>query len=173
MSEPHDSTASNESEAPDVGGPGVEAPDVKAADTKAAASEVPIDPQTAAFAGKMFDLARSGESSALAAYIDAGVPVGLTNAAGDSLLMLAAYHEQPDCVRVLLDRGAPVDAVNDRGQTPLAGAVFKGNDVIVDLLLGAGADPWAAGASAWTAAHVFGRDDYVAGFTAAREATES
>lgn len=34
----------------------------------------------------MFDLARSGEAEKLARYVDAGVPVKLTNGAGDTLL---------------------------------------------------------------------------------------
>jgi ankyrin repeat protein len=44
-------------------------------------------------------LARSGDADALAAYIDAGVPVNLTNDKGDTLLMLAAYHGHEAAVR--------------------------------------------------------------------------
>ena len=40
----------------------------------------------------MFDLARAGEAERLAAYVEAGVPVDLTDASGNTLLMLAAYH---------------------------------------------------------------------------------
>jgi hypothetical protein len=75
----------------------------------------------AELAGRLFDMARSGESATLAAYLDAGVPVNLTNGAGDTLVMLAAYHGHPGTVRALTDRGADVNRVNDRGQTPLAG----------------------------------------------------
>jgi uncharacterized protein len=41
-------------------------------------------------AGRLFDMARSGDTATLAAYLDAGVPVNLTNGAGDTLVMLAA-----------------------------------------------------------------------------------
>lgn len=84
------------------------------------------DPEVVELATKVFDLARRGETEALAAYVDAGVPANLTNDRGDSLLMLAAYHGHAAAVTALVGRGADPDRANDRGQTPLAGAVFKG-----------------------------------------------
>lgn len=127
------------------------------------------DPDVAELAGRLFDMARSGEVERLAAYLDAGVPVNLTNAAGDTLVMLAAYHGHPATVRVLTERGADVDRPNDRGQTPLAGAVFKGEDEVVSLLVEAGADPAAGAPSAVEAAHVFGRSEYLELFGESRQ----
>ena len=112
-------------------------------------------------AGRLFDMARAGDAATLAQYVDAGVPVNLTNAAGDTLVMLAAYHGHADAVRALVDRGADVNRPNDRGQTPLAGAVFKGEDAVVAALVAAGADPAAGQPSALDAARMFGRDDYL------------
>jgi ankyrin repeat protein len=89
----------------------------------------------------MFDLARGGETERLAAAVDLGIPVNLTNEVGDSLLMLAAYHDHPDTVRALLDRGADTARVNDRGQTALGAAVFRRSERSVTHLLAAGADP--------------------------------
>ncbi len=109
-------------------------------------------------AHQMFDLAREGAFERLAAYVDAGVPVELTDAAGNTLLMLAAYHGHPATVAALVERGADVDRVNDRGQSPLAGAVFKGEDEVVATLLGHGADPDAGTPSARATAEMFGRD---------------
>ena len=43
----------------------------------------------------ILDLARDGQTDKLADVLQAGCPVNLTNAAGDSLLMLAAYHSTP------------------------------------------------------------------------------
>lgn len=83
-------------------------------------SEAP-DPEVVELATKIFDLARRGETEALVAYVDAGVPADLTNDRGDSLVMLAAYHGHADAVRALLERGAEADRVNDRGQTPSPG----------------------------------------------------
>jgi len=119
-------------------------------------SEAP-DPEVVELATKIFDLARRGETEALVAYVDAGVPANLTNDRGDSLVMLAAYHGHADAVRALLGRGAEADRINDRGQTPLAGAVFKGEEAVIRTLLDAGADPAAGTPSAVDTARMFGK----------------
>ncbi len=103
----------------------------------------------------IIDLARNGETSALAAAIDSGVPVNLTNGAGDSLLILAAYHCHVGTVEMLLGRGADTERVNDRGQTALGAATFRQQREIVQLLLDAGADPNAGGRSALEVAAFF------------------
>ncbi|MGO1769296.1 MAG: ankyrin repeat domain-containing protein [Microbacterium sp.] len=110
-----------------------------------------------AFANRLFDLARAGDA-ALVAYLDEGVDANLTNAAGDTLLMLAAYNGHAGLVSALIERGADVDRRNDRGQAPVAGAVFKGDDAIVRLLIEAGADLDAGTPSARETAAMFGRD---------------
>jgi uncharacterized protein len=110
-------------------------------------------------AGRLFEMARRGDADPLAAYVDAGVPVNLMNDAGDTLLMLAAYHGHAGAVRALVARGADVDRVNDRGQAPLAGAVFKGEDDVVRALVDAGADPLGGHPTAVDTARMFGRDD--------------
>jgi ankyrin repeat protein len=107
----------------------------------------------------LFDRARAGEAERLAAYVDAGVPADLTDSAGNTLLMLAAYHGHPRVVSVLIERGADVDVINDRGQTPLAGAVFKGYPDVVAVLVAAGADPDLGSPSARAAAQFFDRPD--------------
>ncbi|MEV7343764.1 ankyrin repeat domain-containing protein [Streptomyces sp. NPDC093544] len=121
-------------------------------------SEAP-DPDVVELATKIFDLARRGETEALVAYVDAGVPANLTNDRGDSLVMLAAYHGHADAVSALLKRGAEADRINDRGQTPLAGAVFKGEEAVIRALLDAGADPAAGTPSAVDTARMFGKTE--------------
>ncbi|MFG3615942.1 ankyrin repeat domain-containing protein [Nocardia sp. NPDC047654] len=118
-----------------------------------------IDPELLELAGKVFDFARRGDSARLAAYVDAGVPVDLTNDAGDTLLMLAAYHGHTEAVAALLERSADPNRANDKGQTPLAGAVFKGETEIVRHLTAAGADPDAGTPSARDAAVMFGKNE--------------
>lgn len=100
-----------------------------------------IDPEVIELAGRVFDLARSGRTDELAAYLDAGVPADLTNDKGDTLLVLAAYHAHPGTVAALLARGADPGRVNDRGQTALGAAVFRRSAEAVRALLAAGADP--------------------------------
>lgn len=121
-------------------------------------SEAP-DPEVVELATKIFDLARQGQTEALVAYVDAGVPASLTNDRGDSLVMLAAYHGHADAVRALVARGAAAGGVNDRGQTPLAGAVFKGSEGVIRALLEGGADPSEGTPSAVDTARMFGRTE--------------
>ncbi|MBB6625868.1 ankyrin repeat domain-containing protein [Nocardioides sp. KIGAM211] len=120
-------------------------------------SDAGPSPELVELAHQMFDLAREGAGERLLAYVDAGVPADLTDASGNTLLMLAAYHGHAAVVAGLAERGAEVDRTNDRGQTPLAGAVFKGEDDVVAALLALGADPDAGQPTARATAEMFGR----------------
>ncbi|MFC7450492.1 ankyrin repeat domain-containing protein [Rhodococcus daqingensis] len=124
-------------------------------------TDEPIDPRLQEIAQRVFDAARAGDVPALGAYLDAGVPVNLTNGAGDTLLMLAAYHGHAEAVQLLIDREADVDRLNDRGQSPVAGAIFKGEEAVVRALAAAGADPNAGHPTAVDSAKMFGRQDYL------------
>lgn len=132
-------------------------------------SDAPADAEppteVAELAGRLYDMARTGDADALAAYVDAGVPVNLTNDSGDTLVMLAAYHGHASTVRALVERKADVNRLNDRGQSPVAGAVFKGEDDVVRALLEGGADPLAGHPTAVDTARMFGRDDLLAVLT--------
>ena len=123
----------------------------------------PLPDELVEIAHHVFDLARAGDDVRLAAYVDAGVPADLTDASGNTLLMLAAYHGHADAVRALVARGADVDRLNDRGQSPLAGAVFKGEDAVVGVLVESGADPDVGQPSAHATAVMFGREDLLGG----------
>jgi ankyrin repeat protein len=115
----------------------------------------PIDQDVLEFAHQVFDLARNGDGPRLAAYVEAGLPVNLTNDKGDTLLMLATYHNHPEAVRALLACGADVGRVNDRGQTALAAAVFRQSAESVTALLAAGANPLDGAPSAVDMANFF------------------
>ncbi|HEY1180337.1 MAG TPA: ankyrin repeat domain-containing protein [Phytomonospora sp.] len=131
-------------------------------------SQAPHDPELAERDGAVFDMARTGDTARLAAYVDAGVPVDLANDKGDSLLMLAAYHGHVSAVRMLLEHGADPNTLNERGQSPLAGAVFKAESEVVKTLLDAGADAEAGTPSARAAAEMFGQSRYLEWFTTSR-----
>src|SRR6201999_3795817 len=117
-----------------------------------------LDIEVLDLASRLFDWARSGEAATLAAYVDAGVPVNLTNTNGDTLVMLASYYGHESTVAALIARGADVDRHNNRGQTPLTGAVFKNDTTIIELLLSADADPLAGSPSALETARFFGKE---------------
>ncbi|MDO9379474.1 MAG: ankyrin repeat domain-containing protein [Nocardioidaceae bacterium] len=115
-------------------------------------------PELVDLAHQMFDLARAGDAQRLGAYLEAGVPVDLTDASGNTLLMLAAYHGHVATVQTLVEHGAEVNRLNDRGQSPLAGAVFKGEDYVVSVLIGAHADPDLGSPTARATARMFGKE---------------
>ncbi|QLY28242.1 ankyrin repeat domain-containing protein [Nocardia huaxiensis] len=120
-----------------------------------------IDPQVLELASKIFDMARSGDAAGLASYIEAGVPVNLTNDRGDTLLMLAAYYGHADAVTTLLAHGADPNGATGSGQTPVAGAVFHGAADVVKALLAAGADLDAGAPSARESAAMFDKTEWL------------
>lgn len=120
------------------------------------------DDDAIALANSMLDAARGGDSAPLLARIDQGAPVDLRDAAGNSPLMLAAYHGHAELVGELVARGADVDLANDRGQSPLAGVAFKGFTEVARVLLEAGADPDLGTPSALETAKYFERAEIVA-----------
>ena len=107
------------------------------------------------------ELARAGDSATLLEFVDHGLPIDCTDADGNSLLMLAAYNDQPACVLALLDRGADPNLRNHRDQVPIAGALFKGADEVVAILRAAGADLDAGTPTARQAAAMFGREHLI------------
>ena len=119
----------------------------------------PPDSQLVTIAHACFDFARAGDTERLGAYIEHGVPANLTDATGNTLLMLAAYHGHADTVSALVDLGADPDRTNDRGQSPLGGAIFKGEDDVVAALLVAEADLDVGTPSAREAAKMFDRGE--------------
>ena len=140
-----------ENTAPDASPSGAPAPNATAPDDEAVA-----------LAHRLFQAAREGDTGLLRTYLDAGAPATMTNAAGDSLLMLAAYHGHAETVQLILAHGGEANTANDRGQTPLAGAAFNGYTDVSRVLLDAGADPDAGTPSARAAAQMFARAEILA-----------
>lgn len=126
-----------------------------------------------AFLQRVLDLARRGCADELADAVDRGVPANLTGGAGDTLLILAAYHDHPTTVRALLARGADPNRVNDRGQTALGAAVFRRSAESVGALLAHGADPHAGERSAVQIAAFFELDEMAALLAAHMDARTS
>ncbi|CAA7264438.1 unnamed protein product [Cyclocybe aegerita] len=134
----------------------------RSTDTSNAASKPDVNslpPETIAFAHRMFDAARSGDSNLVLTAVDAGLPSNLTNEKGNTLLMLAAYAGHTELAKGLLDRGGDPNRINDLGQSMIAGAVFKAHNDIVHALMTKGADPRLGTPNAIQTAHMFGRKD--------------
>jgi len=125
--------------------------------SQAGTNPTSLPPAALDLAAKLFDLARAGDTATISQYLSAGIPPNLTNHAGDTLLMLAAYHGHVDTVRALLDKGADPNVLNDRGQSPLAGVLFKGFDEVAKVLWEKGGDVRAGQPSALDCAYMFKR----------------
>ena len=91
----------------------------------------PDEDEAVALAHRLLDLARAGSTEALAAYVDAGVSVNLTDPAGNTLVMLAAYHGHPSTVAALVAAGADASAGSP---SALATAQFFNQPDLVALL---------------------------------------
>ncbi|KAF2817525.1 ankyrin [Mytilinidion resinicola] len=133
----------------------------QAQDTPSSTPASALPPAALDLAAKLFDLARTGETSELRSYVVAGIPKNLTNHAGDTLIMLSAYHGQASTVSMLLELGADPNVLNERGQSPIAGAVFKGWDEVVKVLFEGGADITLGTPNAVDCAHMFRKEDYL------------
>lgn len=118
-----------------------------------------MPPEVVAFATRMFDAARHGDTAIFAQALPAGLSANLTNDKGDSLIMLAAYHGHAQLVSLLLSYDANPNSLNDRGQSPLAGAVFKHEADVIEALLAGGADPQKGEPSATEALVIFKQED--------------
>ncbi|MEU8733403.1 MULTISPECIES: ankyrin repeat domain-containing protein [Streptomyces] len=119
--------------------------------------------QTERVVAVAMDLAREGRTEQLLEFLAHGLPADVRDPAGNTLLMLAAYHGHADSVRALIRHGADPDLRNGRDQSPLAGALFKGADDVVTVLIEAGADLDSGTPTARAAAAMFGRDHLLAG----------
>ena len=108
------------------------------------------------------DAARSGQTSTLEPMLRSGMPVNLSDHKGNSLIMLASYHDHPETVECLAYYQANVDQRNDRGQTPLAGVAFKGHMDCARILVHYGANaeaPQGHGQTPVSFAAMFGRKE--------------
>ncbi|KAK6582559.1 hypothetical protein PZA11_004967 [Diplocarpon coronariae] len=123
------------------------------------AASTDLPPEAIAFATRMYEAARAGQTAVFEQALPAGLPANMTNEKGDSLLMLASYHGHAPLVTVLLRHGADPNRVNDRGQSPLAGAVFKGEAEVIEALLAGGADPDHGSPSAMQAVALFRQEE--------------
>ena len=74
-------------------------------------------------------------------FYDAGMSVNVRDAAGTTMLCIAARSGRKNMIEWLVNRGAEINAISkDRGYSPVMDAVWKSSLDIVDLLIKLGAD---------------------------------
>src|SRR5665647_2289149 len=115
--------------------------------------DVAPDPQLVSIAHACFDFARAGDTARLRAYVEQGVPVNLTDATGNTLLMLSAYHGHAETVsacfdfaragdtarlRAYVEQGVPVNLTDATGNTLLMLSAYHGHAETVSALVALG-----------------------------------
>ncbi len=92
-----------------------------------------------------------GDTEAVSAFLDRGVPVNGRDAGGRTALMEAVFGGQLDTIEALLKRGADLNAQDCDGWTALMEASAKGRADVVSTLLAYGADAKMKNNKGWTA----------------------
>ena len=95
--------------------------------------------------------ARVGDTPALCAMLDHGVPADARNSRGETLLHVACSNRRVDPARLLLEHGADPESRSMLGFTPLTTAAIDADGRLIALLLDHGADPDGAGPEGLTA----------------------
>ena len=87
--------------------------------------------------------ALEGEVVRVRKLLDEGSDPNAADVHGFTPLHFAAQSYEPGITRMLVERGAEVDRVNGHGNTALGLAVYnsRGRGDVIEILLGAGADP--------------------------------
>ena len=81
----------------------------------------------------VFEAARCGDTDAVKAYLDLGIPIDLTDEEGRTILHCAAGEGQIKVVELLVKRGCRIDLVDSNGWTPLDYAGMCGRKKTVQL----------------------------------------
>ena len=84
--------------------------------------------------GNVFEAARCGDTDAVKAYLDSGIPVDLTDEEGRTILHCAAGKGQIKVVELLIERGCRIDLVDNNGWTPSICAIAHGCKETCQLL---------------------------------------
>lgn len=88
----------------------------------------------------IFDYARNRDVGAIEYLLKKGASIDATNAAGETVLIIAAGNGDLAMVEVALANRARVDHEDKFGKTALSWAAERGHVPVVETLLGAGAD---------------------------------
>jgi len=112
----------------------------------------------------IFELARTNKYEELKNALP-GNDINAMDSRGSTALIIAAYYNNAEAVKVLLNAGADTDLQDGMGNTALMGICFKGYPQIGKILLDHGVavdTPNGNGATALTFAATFGHTDLIA-----------
>jgi len=93
------------------------------------------------------------DAEGIGRLIKEGADVNAVAPNGETILLYATRHEDPDILELLIDNGADVNGAGEHGLTPLHQAVI-GSVEVVRMLLKKGADPSVRSDSGHTPLHV-------------------
>ncbi|WP_251954203.1 ankyrin repeat domain-containing protein [Salinibacter ruber] len=80
------------------------------------------------------EVARRGDTEAMEGLLEQGMDPNHTNEHGHSLLMIAAYSDQPEMADLLIEHGADPTTTNEQGQTAAEQAAAEGHEEIAERL---------------------------------------
>ncbi|MBP7263964.1 MAG: ankyrin repeat domain-containing protein [Spirochaetia bacterium] len=114
-------------------------------------------------AESMAQCAREGDNKAIELFLASGYPPDVRDKTGVPMLCLAARSRHHTIVELLLDRGCDINVQSDdRGYSALMDAAQTGDDALLRILLGRGANPDLASKDGQTALILaVGRNDLV------------
>ncbi|MCM2306254.1 MAG: ankyrin repeat domain-containing protein [Sulfuritalea sp.] len=104
--------------------------------------------------GELFSAAAAGNVGAVEQSLEQGANVNAIGALKRTPLIVAAFCDHPELVKLLLDKGARHDAADSNGMSPLHAAVIIGGMETAKVLLAGGANVNGRDAAERTALHV-------------------
>lgn len=112
--------------------------------------------------GELFSAAAAGDVGAVEQSLEQGANVNTIGALKRTPLIVAAFCDHPELVKLLLEKGARHDAADSNGMSPLHAAVIIGGMETAKILLAGGANVNGRDAAERTALHVAAATNQVA-----------
>lgn len=104
--------------------------------------------------GDLFSAAAAGDVGAVEQSLEQGANVNASGALKRTPLIVAAFCDHPELVKLLLEKGGRHDAADSNGMSPLHAAVIIGGTETAKLLIAGGANVNGRDAAGRTALHV-------------------
>lgn len=112
--------------------------------------------------GELFSTAAAGDARGVEQSLEQGANVNAIGALKRTPLIVAAFCDHPELVKLLLDKGSRHDAVDSNGMSPLHAAVIIGGMETTKVLIAGGANVNDRDAAGRTALHVAAATNQVA-----------